>query len=81
MPELESPMCAELRSKKYYFLQAPPRVASDLLDASNDCWCARTSDRIGPDHDLVHPDECRSGRTCFRAIFGAAYRSGRDGLG
>ena len=69
MSEHEDPICAELRSKKYYFLQQAPTRASEVLDASNDCWCARTSDRIGPDAEPVHPDDCRGGRTCFRALF------------
>jgi hypothetical protein len=65
-----SPICADLRSKKWYFLDRPPQSADDVLDASNDCWCARTEMRIGPDREVVHPDDCRSGRGCFRPIHG-----------
>ena len=65
----KSPICAELRSKKYYFLESAPVESEDVLDASNDCWCNRTNDRLGPDGDGVHPDDCREGRTCFRSIF------------
>ncbi len=67
--KLNSPICAELRSKKYFFLQQPPQESRDVLDASNDCWCSRTSDRIGPDHFPVHPDDCRAARECFRSLF------------
>jgi hypothetical protein len=66
-----SRLCAELRSKKWYFLSAPPRDASELLDASNRCWCARTSGQLGPDGDVVDPDDCVEGRTCWRALHGA----------
>jgi hypothetical protein len=64
-----SPICADLRSKRYFFLQAPPMESSDVLDASNDCWCERSHDRVGPDKDLVHPDDCRAGRACFRSLY------------
>jgi hypothetical protein len=62
------PICAELRSKKYYLLGRPPRTSAEVLDASNDSWCARTDDRIGPDKDPVHPDDCRHGRKCFQSL-------------
>jgi hypothetical protein len=67
-----SSLCAELRSKKWYFLTAPPRTAAELLDASNWCWCARTSGQIGPDGDVVDPDDCSEGRSCWRAALGAS---------
>ena len=64
---LISPFCSELRSKKYYFQTRPAMVAADVLDASNDCWCARTQMRLGPDDKGVDPDSCQKARTCFRA--------------
>ena len=64
---LISPFCRELRTKKYYFLQRPALVPADLLDASNDCWCARTQMRLGPDDGGVDPDCCQAGRACFLA--------------
>jgi hypothetical protein len=60
------PFCEDLRSKRYYFLQAPPMETSDILDGSNDCWCCRTWMRLGPDGDPPHPDDCRAGRACYR---------------
>lgn len=66
---LESPFCAHLRSKKTYFLQGPPLKREDVLDASNHCWCAKTCTFLGPDHDLVDPDDCRAGRACFQSMF------------
>lgn len=60
-----SPFCAKLRSKKVFFLEAPPREESDIFDASNACWCARTGTAVGEDGEVVHPEDCRSGRKCF----------------
>jgi hypothetical protein len=61
--------CAELRSKRYYFLERAPASVAELLDASNDCWCARTSAHIGPDGDVVAPELCCwPERGCFRPV-------------
>ncbi|HVS11692.1 MAG TPA: hypothetical protein VMS76_17625 [Planctomycetota bacterium] len=63
----DQPPCAELRSKRYYFLERAPASVADILDASNDCWCARTSAHIGPDGDVVAPELCCGPeRGCFR---------------
>jgi hypothetical protein len=71
-PVLASPICAELRSKKYYFLERAPMSSEEVLDASNDCWCAVSHDRIGPDLESVHPDICRAARKCFKSIYAGA---------
>lgn len=68
LSNLISPFCSDLRSKKYYFLKKPALVAADILDASNDCWCAKTQMRLGPDDDGVNPESCCSGRACFSAV-------------
>ena len=69
MARPDSPICAELRSKKYFFLERAPMSAAKILDNANDCWCNKTCDRLGPDGEQVHPDACRSERACFRSIF------------
>ncbi len=66
LSNLISPFCGDLRTKKYYFLKRPAMEPADLLDASNDCWCARTQLRLGPDDESVDPADCSSGRVCFR---------------
>lgn len=66
------PICAELRSKKCFLLGRAPRTSAEILDASNDCWCALTDDRLGVDKDPVHPDDCRRGRRCFRSLLEGA---------
>ena len=63
-----SPFCGRLRSKKSYFLHAPPMDEDDLLDGSSHCWCARTMQALGPDDDAVSPQGCRAGRVCFEPI-------------
>lgn len=60
-----SPFCAHLCSKKAYFLEHPPRVAEDLLDASRWVWCRRTMEAVGPDDRLANPEGCRRHRACF----------------
>jgi hypothetical protein len=62
------PYCSELRSKKLVFARTPPRVEADILDASNHCWCARTQQALGPDNELVQPEDCRAGRECYRPV-------------
>ena len=69
---LESPFCAHLRSKKWYFRTGPPLVEGDILDASNHCWCNRTWTALGPDNEPADPSECRSARSCFEAMFAPA---------
>jgi hypothetical protein len=62
------PYCRELRSKKLCFARTPPRTEDDILDASNHCWCGKTMQALGPDSDLVRPEECRTGRACYQAV-------------
>jgi|FLOH01.1.fsa_nt_gi hypothetical protein len=61
----KSPFCSKLRTKKYYFLNGPAMVEGDLLDASNDCWCKETMQRVGPDGVVVDPEDCQKGRGCY----------------
>lgn len=68
-PEALFPYCAHLSSKKVMLTSDLPRTERDVLDASNHCWCNRTSTVMGPDRDLAHPDECRRGRSCFESNF------------
>jgi len=62
-----SPFCSHLRSKRYYFLDAPALEEADLLDGSAHCWCARTATTLGPDRETVDPEDCRRDRDCFEA--------------
>jgi hypothetical protein len=56
-----------LRSKKLLLTSRPARDSSDVFDAANCCWCARTQTLLGPDRDPSHPDDCRPGRPCYRS--------------
>jgi len=66
-----SPYCSALSSKKVLGLRGLPMVDSDVLDASNWCWCRRTAQILGPDRQPAHPQDCRSGRSCFHSPFAA----------
>lgn len=63
-----SPICAHLRSKKTFFLDGPPMDSAEVLDASGHCWCRRTQQAVGPDGEVVDPEDCRAGRSCFQSI-------------
>ena len=62
-----SPFCADLQSKKLAVQGGPALVDEDVLDASNHCWCAATSQILGPDREPAHPSTCRAGRACFHS--------------
>ena len=63
-----SPFCLHLQSKKRFFLRGEPAQESDLLDASQHCWCRKTMQAIGPDGERVDPLDCRAGRACFASL-------------
>ena len=60
-----SPYCVHLWSKKAYFRSAPPQTERDVLDGSNHCWCRLTKMTVGVDDEIVDPDDCVEGRSCF----------------
>lgn len=63
-----SPYCRHIQSKKLTFRTAPPRCEEDILDASRHCWCRRTHQILGPDGEVVAPEDCRAGRACFEGL-------------
>ncbi len=69
-PETESiaPFCAQIASKKLFFLGRPPQTEADILDASQACWCRRTMQALGPDRQVVDPRDCRAGRVCYESV-------------
>ena len=66
---LQSPYCGQIRSKQYYNLQQMPTEASHLLDQSGWCWCRKTMQTIGPDGELVQPEDCTAQRGCYVSLF------------
>ncbi|MAE28231.1 MAG: hypothetical protein QF724_04170 [Planctomycetota bacterium] len=68
---LLTPFCAYLRSKKWFTLEAPARDEEELLDASGHCWCRCTMLSVGPDGEIVDPEDCRAGRDCYQSLGGA----------
>jgi hypothetical protein len=64
-----SPFCTALSSKKIMVAEGAPLVDEDVLDRSCHCWCAVTTQVLGPDRELASPADCRKGRACFRSPF------------
>lgn len=60
--------CLHLQSKKTFFLRGPARQESDILDASQHCWCRKTMQAVGPDGEIVDPEDCQAGRACFASL-------------
>jgi hypothetical protein len=59
--------CGDLRSKKFYMLDAIPSQAEDYIDDSNHCWCYHTQNPVGPDGGYVTPHRCGPQRSCYRS--------------
>ncbi|HLJ57272.1 MAG TPA: hypothetical protein VKT77_19705 [Chthonomonadaceae bacterium] len=66
---LRSPYCREIRSKRYFFLREMPTEHHHIKDGSNHCWCRMTMKAYGPDGELARPEDCNSGRSCYRSLF------------
>jgi hypothetical protein len=62
-----TPFCGDLRSKKYYLLDGVAKKAEEYLDDSGHCWCYHTQVVVGPDHNIVMPERCVPGRSCYRS--------------
>ena len=64
---IETPFCGDLRSKKFFLLNAIPAEASDYMDASGHCWCHHTQMPVGPDGYRAAPEFCGPERKCYRS--------------
>lgn len=64
---MQSAFCSELRSKKFFMMDALATSASQYLDGSNHCWCCRTQLVVGPDGGRVRPEHCVPGRSCYKS--------------
>ena len=62
-----TPFCGDLRSKKFLTLDVIPAAAADYYDASGHCWCYHTQQPVGPDGELVVPEQCVPSRGCYRS--------------
>ncbi len=62
-----SPFCGHMRTKKAYFLDAPAMTEEDILDGSGRVGCRLTMQSVGPDGELVLPEECQRHRGCFES--------------
>ncbi len=59
--------CGDLRSKKYFMLDTIAAEPADFYDNSGHCWCYHTQQPVGPDGHQVNPENCGSGRRCYRS--------------
>jgi len=66
---LESPMCRNLRSKKYFFRESIPLEAADMIGLDNHTWCRHTQQVVGPDGGKARPEVCGAGRECYESHF------------
>jgi hypothetical protein len=64
-PEVQSPFCGELRSKKFFMLDVLPTEEEQFLDSTQHCWCCQTQQVVGPDGLPVHPTSCTPSRACY----------------
>ena len=67
LPVIQTPFCGDLRSKKFFLSNQLPKTAEDYLDASGHCWCYHTQQVVGPDGEIVMPERCVPGRSCYRS--------------
>ena len=67
LPIINTPFCGDLRSKKFFLLDQIATKAEDYLDPSGHCWCYHTQQVVGPDGNIVAPEDCVPGRSCYRS--------------
>jgi hypothetical protein len=67
LPILNTPFCGDLRSKKFFLLDQIATKPEDYLDPSGHCWCYHTQQVVGPDGNIVAPEDCVPGRSCYRS--------------
>jgi hypothetical protein len=67
LPIIQTPFCGDLRSKKFFLSDQIATRAEDYLDASQHCWCFHTQQVVGPDGEIVMPERCVPGRSCYRS--------------
>ncbi|HEY7088455.1 MAG TPA: hypothetical protein VH518_10225 [Tepidisphaeraceae bacterium] len=63
-------VCKKLRTKTAFGLYDgdPDHEAWELGHSITAVyWCLCTMQTAGPDDQLVHPENCREGRTCYQA--------------
>jgi hypothetical protein len=55
--------CRAFKTRLHYLSGGD--VSSPIVDGTAHYWCVHTMTTIGPDDDLVVPEHCRAGRSCF----------------
>lgn len=68
---LQTRFCGDLRSKRFFLLDAIPTDPEQYYDPSGHCWCYHTQQPIGPDGQAVMPETCDVNRKCYRSALAA----------
>lgn len=64
-----STYCKFLRGKNPYgILEGGENPWVIPFESNTICWCVKSTNACGPDNGLVSPDNCQSGRSCYRTV-------------
>lgn len=68
IPEKDiKPTCRLLKAKNSFgMLESGGNFWHGVKDPSTQYWCVQTAGAIGPDNSFAGPEECVTGRKCFR---------------
>lgn len=64
----DEPICKHLRTKASYIPDLRDEHYMEVHHAYNHYFCLKTLHAVGPDDDIVCPEECTSKRACFRPM-------------
>jgi hypothetical protein len=65
--ELQHDVCNCVRWKSLFYQAEPDPSVPPAYD--NSYWCAMTQSVLGPDGQVVEPENCRPERGCFKEPF------------
>ena len=61
----EEPLCKYIRTKASYVPDLQDPLFLEQEDPYHQYYCLKTLHNIGPDDDIVCPEECTSKRDCY----------------
>lgn len=70
---INTPFCAELRSKKFYIHNHIFTTAEEYYDQSGHIFCYHTQLPVGPDGHRVEAEACTPDRGCYRSALSEPY--------
>ncbi len=63
------PICKNMRTKASYVPDMQDPHYMEVYDPYSQYFCLKTLHVIGPDDDIVCPEECTASRNCFEPLF------------